>query len=312
MAKKIKKELTQEERLDAYYKATGFKKLVAKSKLTKEDKALLKKQKQDRAKELETNKTDFNFNKNSYEVVNWNLWYGPKHALYNINLEIEKNKVTALIGTNGSGKTTFLRSLNRMNGVINHTVHTTGNIYFFNGTNLYSPIIPQVELTTRVGFISQRPTPFHMSIYDNVAYGPRNHGITNKKVLDEIVKTALDEAALWDEVKDKLADFGDSLSGGQQQRLCIARAIALKPEVLLMDQPTGGLDPIATTFVENLILKLKRKFTIVMVTHSMTQAQRVSDKVVFFDKGRIVEEGPTKQVFTNPKNKETIDFILGR
>lgn len=308
--KKIK--LTKQERMEAYQNATGFSKLVALAKLSKEDKKRLKQDKADRAKELLNVKTDFNQKQNSFEIRNWNIWYGSIHSLKNINVDIEKNKVTCLIGPNGAGKTVFLRCLNRMNNVMFNNVRTSGHIYFNNGTNLYSPEIPQVELTTRVGTIQQKPTPFPMSIYDNVAYGPRNHGITDKKVLDKIVHDALDDAALWQEVKDKLSDYGTSLSGGQQQRLCIARAIALKPEVLLMDQPTAALDPIATTKIENLILSLKRKYTIVLVTHSLSQAQRVSDNTFFFYKGEILEAGPTRKIFTNPQNQKTKDYILGR
>ena len=265
-----------------------------------------------RSLELSKDKKDFNDKKNSFEVREWNLWYGKQHALIDINVDIEKNKVTSLIGPNGAGKTVFLRCLNRMNEEMFSNVKTTGNIYFYDGSNLYSPDIPEVELTTRVGTIQQKPTPFHMSIYDNVAYGPRNHGITNKKILDKIVHDALDDAALWNEVKDNLSDYGTSLSGGQQQRLCIARAIAMKPEVLLMDQPTAALDPIAAGKIENLILSLKKRYTIVLVTHSMSQAQRVSDNTFFFYKGKIIEAGPTREVFTNPQNKQTKDYILGR
>lgn len=312
MKKKQKVQLTQEERIRAYYKASGSKKVAAWSKLTRDDKRIINKQKKDREKELRSKKTDFNMHKNSFEVRNWSLWYGHEKALSHITVDIEKNKVTSLIGPNGAGKTVFLRCLNRMNSVMFSNVKTLGNIYFYNGTNLYSPNIPQVEITTRIGTIQQKPTPFPMSIYDNVAYGPRLHGITDKKVLDKIVKDALDDAALWQEVKDKLSAYGTSLSGGQQQRLCIARAIALKPEVLLMDQPTAALDPIATTKIENLILSLKRKYTIVLVTHSLSQAQRVSDNTFFFYKGKIIEAGPTRKIFTDPVETKTKDYILGR
>lgn len=283
-----------------------------KVKLTREEKLALKKKKKAEERALLKKKTDFDQKKNIFEIRNWNLWYGKWHALRDINVDIEKNKVTCLIGANGAGKTVFLRCLNRMNKVMFGNVRTSGAIYFFNGTNLYSPNIPQVELTTRVGTIQQKPTPFPMSIYDNVAYGPRLHGITSKKILDKIVHDALDDAALWEEVKDKLSDYGNSLSGGQQQRLCIARAIALKPEVLLMDQPTSALDPNAAKKIENLILSLKKKYTIILVTHSMSQAQRVSDNAFFFYKGQLLESGPTRQVFTNPKEKKTVDYILGR
>lgn len=310
--KKQKVTLTQEERIKAYFKATGSKKVKAWAQLTKEDRKVYKKLAKQRQKELVGKKTDFNAKRNSYEVRDWSLWYGKERALRHITVDIQRNKVTSLIGPNGAGKTVFLRCLNRMNNVMFSNVKTLGNIYFFNGTNLYSPNIPQVEITTRIGTIQQKPTPFPMSIYDNVAYGPRLHGITDKKVLDRIVHDALDDAALWTEVKDKLSDYGTSLSGGQQQRLCIARAIALKPEVLLMDQPTSALDPIAANKIENLILTLKRKYTIVLVTHSLSQAQRVSDNTFFFSKGRIIEAGPTRKIFTDPIEKKTKDYILGR
>ncbi len=309
----MKKELTkQEERIRAYRKASGAKKAKAWAKLTRDDKKLIKKQKKQREKELKSKKLDFNKLKNSFEVRDWSLWYGHDKALSHITVDIAKNKVTSLIGPNGAGKTVFLRCLNRTNNEMFSNVKTLGHIYFFDGSNLYSPNIPQVELTTRVGTIQQKPTPFPMSIYDNVAYGPRLHGITDKKVLDKIVHDSLDDAALWNEVKDKLSDYGTSLSGGQQQRLCIARAIALKPEVLLMDQPTSALDPIAANKIENLILTLKRKYTIVLVTHSLSQAQRVSDNTFFFYKGRIIEAGPTRKIFTDPQEKRTKDYILGR
>ena len=313
MNKQEKTKLSQIERIEKYKNTFVLFKPIAKfTKLTKEDRQLLIKQKNDRAKELVTIKKDFDKEKNEFEIRNWNVWFGNRQALFDITTNIEKNKVTAIIGTNGSGKTVLLRSLNRMNDADGSKVTTSGNIYFFNGTNLYSPKIPQVELTTRVGMITQKPTPFPMSIYENVAYGPKNHGITDKKVIDKIVRESLDEAALWDEVKNKLSSPASSLSNGQQQQLCIARAIALQPEVLLMDQPTGGLDPIATTFIENLILQLKKKFTIVLVTHSMNQTQRVSDNTLFMWKGQLLEQGSTRQLFTNPKHKWTKDYILGR
>lgn len=263
-------------------------------------------------KNLLIKKTNFNTQQNVFEIRNWNVWFGNKHALDNITCDIKKNKVIAIIGPNGSGKSTLLRSLNRMNRIIYPNIKMSGYIYFFNGSNLYSPSISQSELTTRIGTISQKMSPFPMSIYDNVAYGPRNNGIVNNKILDKIVQNALDDVALWHEVKNKLNDSPNCLSGGQQQCLCIARAIALKPEVLLLDQPTGGLDPIATTFIENLIIKLKRKFTIIIVTHSMSQSQRISDETFFMLNGRIIEHGTTKQIFMNPKQKTTKDFVLGR
>ena len=262
--------------------------------------------------DLETKKSDFNKN-NIFEVKNFNFWYGNqnKHALIDIDTTIARNKVTAFIGPSGCGKSTFLRCLNRMNDQIENT-YSTGNIFFDDGTNLRSPKLNTLELTTRVGMIFQKPSPFPMSIYDNIAYGPRSHGITDKKILDGIVQESLKDAALWDEVKNNLYDLGTSLSGGQQQRLCIARAIALKPEVLLMDEPTSGLDPIATSKIEELVLQLKQHYTIIIVTHSMAQAQRVSDDTAFFYQGRLIEKGSTKKIFTSSDNKKTREYISGK
>jgi phosphate transport system ATP-binding protein len=226
-------------------------------------------------------------------------------------VNIKRNKVTALIGPSGCGKSTFIRCLNRMNDQIEGT-YSEGCIYFDKGINLASKKLTTLELTTRVGMIFQKPSPFPMSIYENVAYGPRSHGINDKKLLDSIVEDSLKDAALWDEVKHNLFDLGTSLSGGQQQRLCIARAIALKPETLLMDEPTSGLDPIATSKIEILINQLKQHFTIIIVTHSMAQAQRVSDETAFFYQGNIMEMGTTKQMFTSPKNKKTREYISGK
>lgn len=247
-----------------------------------------------------------------FEVENLSLWYKnkEKQALFDISTKIKLNKITALIGPSGCGKSTFLRELNRMNDQIEGVV-TEGNI-FLNGENIKSKKFLPTILRSRVGMVFQKPTPFPLSIYENVAYGPRSNGIHDKKVLDEIVKNSLELAALWDEVKDNLNDLGTSLSGGQQQRLCIARAIALEPEVLLMDEPTSALDPIATSKVEELILKLGKKYTIIIVTHSMTQAQRISDETFFFYQGKILEQGGTKQIFLRPKNKKTKDYINGR
>lgn len=250
--------------------------------------------------------------KSILEVENLSLWYknGQKQALFDISTKIKLNKVTAFIGPSGCGKSTFLRELNQMNANVEGVI-TQGNI-FLNGLNIKSKKIPQTVLRTRVGMVFQKPTPFPISIYENIAFGPRSNGIYDKKVLDEIVENSLKLAALWDDVKDNLYDLGTSLSGGQQQRLCIARAIALEPEVLLMDEPTSALDPIATAKIEELILQLSGKYTIVIVTHSMAQAQRISDETFFFYQGKIVEQGTTKQIFLRPKNKKTKDYINGR
>ncbi len=256
-------------------------------------------------------KSDFDSN-NIYEINNFNLWYknGEKQALFDINIDIPKNQIISFIGPSGCGKSTLLRSLNRMNDLVDGVV-TKGNI-FLNGININSKKTEVTELRTKVGMVFQKATPFPISIYENVAYGPKSHGITDKKTLDEIVENSLKDAALWDSVKDNLNDLGTNLSGGQQQRLCIARAIALKPDVLLMDEPTSALDPIATSKIEDLVLKLKGKYTIIIVTHSMAQAQRISDKTAFFYEGRIVEYNKTKSIFMNPKEKRTKDYVNGR
>ena len=247
-----------------------------------------------------------------FEINNLSLWYngGSKQALFDITTKIKLNKITAFIGPSGCGKSTFLRELNRMNdqyeGIITH-----GNI-FLAGENIRSKKMSPTILRSRVGMVFQKPTPFPISIYENIAYGPRSNGIHDKKTLDQIVEQSLKSAALWEEVKDNLHDSGTSLSGGQQQRLCIARAIALEPEVLLMDEPTSALDPIATAKVEELILQLREKYTIIIVTHSMAQAQRISDETFFFWQGEIIEQGRTKQLFLRPKQKKTKDYINGR
>ena len=247
-----------------------------------------------------------------FEIKNLSLWYknGAKQALFNISTEIKLKKVTAFIGPSGCGKSTFLRELNRMNDQIEGVI-TEGNI-FLEGENIRSKKMPTTLLRSRVGMVFQKPTPFPISIYENVAYGPKSNGIHDKKVLDKIVENALKDAALWDDVKNNLNDLGTGLSGGQQQRLCIARAIALEPEVLLMDEPTSALDPIATSKIEELILKLSEKYTIVIVTHSMAQAQRISHETFFFYQGKIIEKGDTKQIFLRPKDKKTKDYINGR
>lgn len=254
-----------------------------------------------------------NKNENSvFQIQNLSVWYknGAKQALFDISADIKVRHVTAFIGPSGCGKSTFLRELNRMNDQIEGVI-TTGNI-FLEGENIRSKKIPPTLLRSKVGMVFQKPTPFPISIYENVAYGPRSNGIHDKKVLDKIVENSLKDAALWEDVKNNLNDLGTSLSGGQQQRLCIARAIALEPEVLLMDEPTSALDPNSTAKIEELILKLGEKYTIIIVTHSMAQAQRISDETFFFYKGEILEKGRTKQIFLRPKNKKTKDYINGR
>ena len=243
------------------------------------------------------------------ETKNLDLYYGTNKALKNINIDIEANEVTALIGPSGCGKSTFLRTLNRMNDLIDN-VKINGEIKL-DGVDIYKDD-DVIELRTKVGMVFQKPNPFPMSIYDNVAYGPRVHGIKDKKQLDKIVEESLKGAAIWDEVKDRLKSSALGLSGGQQQRICIARTIALKPEVILMDEPTSALDPISTLKVEELIEEMKEKFTVVIVTHNMQQAARISDKTAFFLSGDLVEFDNTKTVFTNPKDKRTEDYITGR
>lgn len=247
--------------------------------------------------------------KMKFNVTNLNLFYGDFQALHDINLNIPENKVTALIGPSGCGKSTFLRTLNRMNDLID-SVKITGNVSL-DHADIYSAI-DVIKLRIRVGMVFQKPNPFPMSIYDNVAYGPRCQGIKDKKELAEIVEEALKGAALWEEVEDRLHKSALGLSGGQQQRLCIARAIAMKPEVILMDEPTSALDPIATQKIEQLMDNLKKEYTIVIVTHSMQQAARISDKTAFFLMGEIVEYGDTDQIFTHPTDKRTEDYITGR
>lgn len=239
------------------------------------------------------------------------VFYGDKQALFDVDIEIETNQVTSLIGPSGCGKSTFLRCLNRMNDTID-ICKVTGDITI-DGNDIYDRAIDVVELRARVGMVFQKPNPFPKSIFDNVAYGPRIHGMArNKDELDEIVHSSLRRAGLWEEVKDRLDAPGTGLSGGQQQRLCIARAIATKPEVLLMDEPCSALDPIATAIVEELIDELRQNFTIAIVTHSMQQAARVSQKTAFFHLGHLIETGPTEEIFTNPRNKKTQDYITGR
>ena len=256
-------------------------------------------------------KKDFDF-ENSFEVSDFNLWYknGSKQALFDININLKKNRITSLIGPSGCGKSSFLRSLNRMNDLI-EGIKQEGSI-FFESKNIQVKNSEITRIRTEIGMVFQKPTPFPISIFENVAYGPRSHGIRDKKAPTELVEKALKDVALWEEVKNNLDDSGESLSGGQQQRLCIARAIALEPKVLLMDEPTSALDPIATSKIEELILKLKKKYTIIIVTHSMAQAQRISNETVFFYEGKIVEKGRTKKIFMNPVEKKTKDYINGK
>jgi phosphate transport system ATP-binding protein len=239
-----------------------------------------------------------------------NLFYGAKQALKGISLDMPVNKVTALIGPSGCGKSTFLRTLNRMNDLI-EGVRIEGEVCVDN-VDIYKKKIDQVELRKKVGMIFQKSNPFPKSIYDNIAYGPRVHGISDKKKLDEIVETSLRRSALWDEVKDELKKSALALSGGQQQRLCIARALAVEPEVLLMDEPASALDPIATAKIEELIWELKSSYTIVIVTHNMQQAARVSDTTAFFYMGSLIEADTTERIFTSPSEKQTEDYITGR
>lgn len=238
-----------------------------------------------------------------------NLFYGNNQALKNINIEVEKNSVTALIGPSGCGKSTFLRTINRMNDLI-ESVKITGQV-FYEGQDIYSDY-DVTELRKKIGMVFQKPNPFPMSIYDNIAYGPRIHGIRDKRVLDEIVERSLKGAVLWDEVKDRLNKSALGMSGGQQQRLCIARTLAVEPEVLLMDEPTSALDPISTLKIEELMDILKKKYTIIIVTHNMQQAGRISDSTAFFLNGEIIECGSTEGIFYKPKDKRTEDYITGR
>jgi len=247
---------------------------------------------------------------NTFEVKNLNLFYGEDQALKNINIDIEKNKVTAFIGPSGCGKSTFIRCFNRMNDLIEEC-KIEGEMTF-DGQDIYAPGVDVVELRTKVGMVFQKPNPFPMSIFDNVAYGLRCQGITDKKILNDVVIASLKKAAIYDEVKDRLTSNALKLSGGQQQRLCIARAIALEPEVILMDEPTSALDPIATAKIEELLEGLKNDYTIIIVTHSMQQAARISDRTAFFLLGDLIEVGDTKEIFHAPRDKRTEDYITGR
>lgn len=248
-------------------------------------------------------------NKSKISVQDLNLFYGNFQALYNVNLEIPANMVTAFIGPSGCGKSTLLKTFNRMNDLV-VGCRTEGKV-LIDGENIFENIDVNL-LRKKVGMVFQKPNPFPMSIYDNIAYGPRTHGIKRKSDLDNIVEKALQDAAIWDEVKDRLNKSALGLSGGQQQRLCIARALAIEPEVLLMDEPTSALDPISTSKIEDTIAELKSKYTIVIVTHNMQQATRVSDLTAFFLLGKVIEYGQTEQIFSAPKNKKTEDYITGR
>ena len=243
-------------------------------------------------------------------VRDLNLYYGDNHSLKNVNMNIRENAITAFIGPSGCGKTTFLKTLNRMNDLID-SVRIDGLVEI-DGDNIYSKNMDVTVLRKRVGMVFQQPNPFPMSIYDNVAYGPRVHGIKDKKTLDRIVEKSLKDAAIWDEAKDRLKKSALGMSGGQQQRICIARALAVEPEVLLMDEPTSALDPISTSKIEDLMEELKKKYTVVVVTHNMQQAVRVSDYTAFFLHGEMVEFGETRQLFSYPKDKRTEDYITGR
>ena len=246
----------------------------------------------------------------AFTVQNMDLYYGSFHALKNVNLNLASGEITAFIGPSGCGKSTFLKSLNRMNDLV-EGCKITGDIRLM-GEDIYDKRMDVSLLRRRVGMVFQKPNPFPMSVYDNIAYGPRTHGMRKKAELDEIVEKSLRDAAIWDELKDRLKKSALGLSGGQQQRLCIARALAVKPEVILMDEPTSALDPISTSKIEDLVMDIKKDYTIVMVTHNMQQAVRVSDTTVFFLLGEIVESGATGQMFSMPKDKRTEDYLTGR
>lgn len=244
------------------------------------------------------------------EVRNLNLWYGEKQALFDVSMPIKRNSITALIGPSGCGKSTLLRTLNRMNDLV-PGCRIEGEVEF-DGKNIFAPDSNVLEMRKRVGMIFQKPNPFPMSIRDNITYGPKLHGITNRQELDTIVEESLRKAALWDEVKDRLGSFGLALSGGQQQRLCIARAISVNPEVILMDEPTSALDPIATSKIEDLAIQLKKDYTVAIVTHNMQQASRISDFTGFMYLGKMVEFGDTEQIFNKPNEELTERYLTGR
>ena len=239
-----------------------------------------------------------------------NLYYGDNHALKDISIQIPANKITALIGPSGCGKSTFLKTLNRMNDLV-PGVRITGEV-FYNDENIYGKDVDVTRLRKQIGMVFQKANPFPMSIYDNIAYGPRTHGVRGKAKLDDIVERSLRDAAIWDEVKDRLNKSALGLSGGQQQRLCIARALAVEPDILLMDESTSALDPISTSKIEELAMELKNRYTVVMVTHNMQQAVRVSDETAFFLLGELVEFGDTERIFSHPQDKRTEDYITGR
>jgi phosphate transport system ATP-binding protein len=245
-----------------------------------------------------------------YDTKDLNLWYGEGHALKNINLAINENEVTAIIGPSGCGKSTYIKTLNRMVELV-PTVKISGEI-LYRGRNILEKSYQVEDLRTSVGMVFQKPNPFPKSIYENIAYGPKIHGIRDKKVLDEIVEKSLRGAAIWDEVKDRLNQNAYGLSGGQQQRICIARALAIEPDVILMDEPTSALDPISTLKVEELVQELKKDFSIIIVTHNMQQAARISDKTAFFLNGEVIEFADTDKIFSNPSDKRTEDYITGR
>ena len=243
-------------------------------------------------------------------VSNLNLYYGQNHALKSVNMEIPENEITAFIGPSGCGKSTFLKTLNRMNDLV-EGVRIEGKVVL-DGEDIYSPTVDTTLLRKKVGMVFQQPNPFPMSIYDNIAYGPRIHGIKNKAKLDEIVETSLKGAAIWDKIKDRLKKSALGLSGGQQQRLCIARAIALEPEIILMDEATSALDPISTQKTEELMVELKKNYTVIIVTHNMQQAARVADKTAFFFMGDLIEYGKTEQIFENPQREKTKAYVSGQ
>lgn len=247
---------------------------------------------------------------NVFDVRDLNLWYGNDQALKNINMQIEKNKITAIIGPSGCGKSTFIKTLNRM--IENVPIVRTSGEILYHGKDIFDKSMRVEELRTKVGMVFQKPNPFPKSIFENVVYGPKIHGIKDKKLLMEIAETSLKSAALWDEVKDRLNDNAYGLSGGQQQRLCIARCLAVQPDVILMDEPTSALDPIATLKIEELMDSLKKEYTIAIVTHSMQQAARISDKTAFFLMGDLIEYDKTEAIFSNPRDKRTEDYITGR
>lgn len=249
-------------------------------------------------------------NMNIIEVKNLDLWYGDNQALKNVNMDIEERSITALIGPSGCGKSTFLKTLDRMNDLVPGV--TVKGLVSYRGKDIYAPETDVNMLRKDIGMVFQKPNPFPMSIYDNVAYGPRTHGIREKAKLDEIVERSLRDAAIWDELKDRLKKSALGLSGGQQQRLCIARALAVEPDVLLMDEPTSALDPISTGKIEELALELKDRYTIIIVTHNMQQALRISDSTAFFLLGELIESGRTEKMFSMPENRKTEDYITGR